>query len=234
MTQKTVWVLQHTPPETLGTIADALDARGVRHRYLRPFLGERVPVDTDGTDGLVIMGGPMGVHDVEQNPFLRDEMRLIENALKQGKPVLGVCLGSQMLASVLGAHVTRGKKREIGWYRVRIEDGAGDDPLWKGVSPAFTAYHWHGDVFELPKGAVRLASSEATEHQAFRWGSNAYGFLFHLEVTENMIREMIRCFSDELARENLDGGWIMQKWDEHAAHLEKISHAVFGRWAALV
>ena len=160
-------------------------------------------------------------------------MRLIEQALKAGKPVLGVCLGSQMLASVLGAPVKRGKK-EIGWFRVRLEDKAGDDPIWKGVTPAFTAYHWHGEVFDLPKDAVHLASSEATAHQAFRHGKNAYGLLFHLEVTENMVREMIRCFSDELDRENLDGGWLMQKWTEHAAHLEKLGDTVFGRWADLL
>lgn len=234
MRAEKVWVLQNTPPETLGTIVDALDARGVGHRYIRPFLGERVPVDMEETAGLIVMGGPMGVHDVEENPFLRDEMRLIEQALKHRKPVLGVCLGSQMLASVLGAQVIRGKKKEIGWFPVRLAETARQDPLWEGVAPAFVPYHWHGDAFGLPKGAVSLASSELTEHQAFRHGSNAYGFLFHLEVTEHMIREMIRHFSDELARENLDPGWIMEKWDDHSGPLEKIGATVFGRWAGLI
>ena len=233
MSQERVWVLQHTPPETLGTITDALEARGISAEYVRSFLGDNIPANMDGADGLILMGGPMSVHDAEQHPYLRQEMRLIEQALKADKPVLGICLGSQMLASVLGAQIKRGKK-EIGWFRVRLEDKAGDDPVWKGVTPAFTAYHWHGEVFDLPKGAVQLASSEATPHQAFRYGKNAYGLLFHMEVTENMVREMIRCFSDELERENLDGGWLMQKWREHAAHLEKLGDTVFGRWADLV
>lgn len=234
MSRKTVRVLQHTPPETLGTIVDALDARGVAHAYVRPFLGEKVPVGMEDAAGLIVMGGPMGVQDVERNPFLRDEMRLIENALKLERPVLGVCLGSQMLASVLGAKVTRGKKKEIGWFPVRLAEQARQDPLWAGQDGAFVAYHWHGDVFELPKGAVHLASSELTEHQAFRHGANAYGLLFHLEVTENMIREMIRCFSDEIRQENLDPGWILQKWDAHAGRLEKVAQGVFGRWAQLL
>lgn len=234
MKPKKVWVLQHTPPETLGTIVDALEAQGAAHEYIRPFLGERVPVDMAEAAGLIVMGGPMGVHDVEQNPFLRDEMRLIENALKRERPVLGVCLGSQMLASVLGARVTPGRKKEIGWFPVRLSEQGRQDPLWAGLDGAFVAYLWHGDVFDLPKGAVHLASSELTEHQAFRHGSSAYGLLFHLEVTENMIREMIRHFSDELARENLDGGWIMQKWETHAEPLEKIGRVVFSRWAELL
>ena len=229
-----VLVLQHTPPETLGTIADALAARGLTHQYVRSFLGEKVPVDMGDAVGLVVMGGPMGVHDVEQNPFLRDEMRLIENALRKEKPILGICLGSQMLASVLGAQVTRGKKKEIGWFPVRLAEHAAKDPLWHGLEQAFVAYHWHGDVFDLPKEAVSLASSEMTPHQAFRHGSSAYGLLFHMEITENMVREMLRHFSDELQRENLDGGWIMQKWEDHAPRLEKISQVVFRRWAGLL
>ena len=229
-----VWVLQHTPPETLGTIADALAAREVVSHYVRPFLKEKIPAGMEEAVGLVVMGGPMGVRDVEQMPFLRDEMRLIEDALKQKKPVLGVCLGSQMLASVLGAQVTRGKKKEIGWFPVRLAEHAAKDHLWHGLEPAFVAYHWHGDVFDLPKGAVSLASSEMTEHQAFGYGDNAYGLLFHMEVTENMVREMIRHFSDELQRENLDGGWLMQKWETHAPRLEKIGQVVFRRWAGLL
>ncbi len=234
MREKKVWVLQHTPPETLGTIVDALDERGIAHEYARPFLGERVSADMEDAAGLIVMGGPMGVRDVEQSPFLRDEMRLIESALRHGKPVLGICLGSQMLASALGASVTRGKKKEIGWFPVRLDEHAQQDPLWTGLEGTFVPFHWHGDVFSLPKKAVPLASSETTEHQAFRYGDSVYGFLFHMEVTENMIREMIRNFSEELQQENLDGGWLMQKWEAHSGNLERIGRTVFGRWANLL
>ena len=95
-------------------------------------------------------------------------------------------------------------------------------------------FHWHGDIFELPSGTVSLASSDATAHQAFRHGEKAYGFLFHLEMTENMIREMIRTFSDELAEEKVDAGWLMEKGTEHFPALERIGKRVFSRWADLL
>ena len=154
--------------------------------------------------------------------------------MQQGKPILGVCLGSQLLASVLGARVSLGKNKEIGWHQVWLSNGASRDPLWVGVDPHFTAYHWHGDVFDLPAGATSLASSELTQHQAFRYGEVIYGLLFHLEITENMIREMIRTFSDELLEQNIDGGWVIQKAAEYLPPLEKIGRRVFGEWANLV
>ena len=228
-----VLVIQHTAPETLGTIADALEPKGVVMDYIRVFQDEVVPKTMDGAAGLIVMGGPIGVRDQGKHPYLRDEMTLMENALKTGKPVLGICLGSQLLASILGARVSAAKK-ELGWLPVRLTPQAQQDPLWAGVPPLFTAFHWHGDVFELPSGAVSLASSDATTHQAFRHGQKAYGLLFHLEMTENMIREMIRTFSEELLEQNLDGGWMIQKANEHLPLLEKIGGAVFGRWADLL
>ncbi len=229
-----VLVLQHTAPETLGIITDALQARGISAQYIRTFQEESVPKEMDGAEGLVILGGPMAVRDQTKYPFLQDEMRLIEQALRADKPILGVCLGSQLLASVLGARVSLGKKKEIGWHPVRLSEEAGRDPLWKGADPSFMAYHWHGDVFDLPQGAISLASSEATQHQAFGYQGKAYGFLFHLELTENMIREMIRTFSDVLLEQNIDAGWVIEKGNDHLPPLGKIGKRVFERWADLI
>jgi GMP synthase (glutamine-hydrolysing) len=228
-----VLVVQHTAPETLGTIVDALEPKGVSVQYIRVFQDEPVPKAMDGAAGLIVMGGPMAVRDQGRFPYLRDEMRLLEQAVKADKPVLGVCLGSQLLASILGGRVTAAKK-EIGWSQIRLSPQAQQDPLWAGTPDSFTAFHWHGDVFDLPPGAVGLASSDATPHQAFRHGTKAYGLLFHLEMTENMIREMIRTFSDELLEQNLDGGWMIQKGGEYLPVMEKIGGAVFGRWAGLL
>lgn len=101
----------------------------------------------------------MGVYEQDRYPFLSEEIRLIETALKQEKPLLGVCLGSQLLAAALGVKVTKGRKKEIGWHPVNLTDAATTDPLWGGVKSPFVAYHWHGDTFELPRAAVSLASS---------------------------------------------------------------------------
>ena len=229
-----VLVLQHAAPEILGTIADPLEARGIGIRYIRLFQGEPVPARMEAAGGLIVMGGPMGVHDHSLFPFLLDEMKLINLALKEGKPVLGVCLGSQLLASVLGARVTRGKQREIGWHPVRLTEEGRKDSLWAGVEPQFTPYHWHSDIFDLPGGAVSLASSDLTPHQAFRHGERAYGLLFHLEVTDHLIREMIRHFSDDLKEERLDAGPLLQDGDGRLSSVAKISQTVFGRWADLL
>ena len=229
-----VLVVQHASPETLGTIADALGPKQISVEYIRTFLGDAVPKEIEETAGLIVMGGPMGVRDQGKYPFLRDEMLLIEKALKAGKPVLGICLGSQLLASVLGAKISLGKKREIGWHSVRLSDEAHKDPLWTGTPASFTALHWHGDVFDLPPSAVSLASSDLTPHQAFRHGEKSYGLLFHLEMTENMIREMIRTFSDDLLEQNLDGGWLIEKAGEYIPALDKISAKLFSRWTELL
>lgn len=229
-----VWVIQHIECETPGTIADALKAEAISLQTMNAYKGEPVPKEMGAAAGLVIMGGPMGVYEEDRYPFLCDEIRLIEQAVKEDKAVLGVCLGSQLLAKALGARVTKGKKKEIGWYPVSLAEGATKDRLWTGVEPSFTAYHWHGDVFELPRGAELLASSASTPYQAFRYGGRAYGFLFHMEVTEKIITEMVRTFSEELKEEGIDGRQIATSSSDHLPALQKVGKMVFSRWVDLV
>jgi GMP synthase (glutamine-hydrolysing) len=228
-----VWVLQHIHCETLGTIAAALDAKGIAPHYVRSFEGQTVPKDMDDALGLIIMGGPMGVYELDRYAFLRDEMLLIEQALKANKPILGVCLGSQLLASALGAEVKKGKSKEIGWYPVTLSEAGHSDPLWTGVDPSFMAYHWHGDIFDLPRGALSLASSALTRCQAYRYGANAYGFLFHMEVTADMIAAMVQTFRDELLEQGITGQSVVEPAKQHLPKLQEIGAAVFQAWANL-
>jgi GMP synthase (glutamine-hydrolysing) len=228
-----VWVLQHIHCETLGTIAAALDSRGIAPHYVRTFEGQTVPKDMDAAAALIIMGGPMGVYELDRYPFLRDEMALIEQALKAKKPILGVCLGSQLLAAALGAEVKKGKAKEIGWYPVTLNEASFSDPLWTGIDPSFMAYHWHGDIFDLPPGAVSLASSTLTRCQAYRYGANAYGFLFHMEVTADMIATMVQTFGDELLEQGITGQSIVESAKQHLPKLQEIGASVFRAWANL-
>ena len=140
----------------------------------------------------------MGVYEADRYSHLRDELRLIEAALHAQVPIIGVCLGSQLLAAALGARVYPAPQKEIGWYDVYLREAARTDRLWRGVAPTFTPLHWHGDVFDLPAGAVALASSALTEHQAFRYGDGAYGLLFHLEMGRRQIAAMVETFRDEV------------------------------------
>ena len=176
----------------------------------------------------------MGVYDHPQFPFLKDEMRLIEQALREQKPILGVCLGSQLLAAALGAPVTKGKQKEIGWHPVTLSRESANDSLFSSVESPFMPLHWHGDVFDLPRDAVSLASSTLTRHQAFRYGPNAYGLLFHMEMTEPMIQEMVKTFKEELAQERLDGFEILAKTSQHLPLFQQIGQSLFRRWTDLI
>jgi len=229
-----VFVLQHVAAEPLGVIGDALDARGVETQYVRAFAGEPVPGGVKNAAGVVVMGGPMGVYEQRKYPFLSQEVRLIEAALKAERPVLGICLGSQLLASALGAEVTEAEQKEIGWFPLTLSDAASADRLFHEVERSFTAYHWHGDVFDLPGGAVSLASSARTQCQAFGYREQAYGLLFHLEVTQKIVEDMVEGFAGELDEEGLDGAEIIAQTREHLPQLQRIGASVFERWASLL
>lgn len=229
-----VYALQHVATEPLGTIAEALAARDIGVEYVRVYAGETVPSSLADAAGLVVMGGPMGVSEQHELRFLGDELRLIERALGAEKPVLGVCLGSQLLATALGATVRHKARKEIGWFTVSLTEEGQQDRLFDGVASRFTAYHWHGDEFDLPGGAVHLASSEQTLHQAYRFGTNAYGLLFHLEATPEIVGDMVTAFAGELAEEELDGGEIIRRMNDHLPKLQGIGATIFARWAALL
>lgn len=229
-----VYALQHLPAEPLGIIGEALKAGNIDAEYVRLFAGERVPVDMNHAAGLVVMGGSMSVYEQKQYPFLSHEIRLIEAALKAEKPVLGICLGSQLLASALGADVRKGDRKEIGWFPVTLTEAGTADLMFRGVERSFNAYHWHGDVFDLPAGAASLASSARTQCQAFAYDELAYGLLFHLEATHKIVEDMVRGFKAELDEEQMNGGEIVAQTREHLPRHKGIGASVFQRWATLI
>jgi GMP synthase (glutamine-hydrolysing) len=164
------------PWETPHRILDACGSLAVH--TVKPLAGQALP-DHDEVAGAVVMGGPMGVDEVDRHPALALEREWLAEALRREMPLLGVCLGAQLLARALGAEVRPGERPELGFAPVEILDP--DDPLLGALAPSTTVLHWHGDVFDLPEGARPLARSAQTEHQAFRHG-NAWGVLFHPEA----------------------------------------------------
>jgi GMP synthase (glutamine-hydrolysing) len=176
----------------------------------------------------------MGVYEADRHPHLHEEMRLVERAVAAGVPVLGVCLGSQLVAAALGAKVTRAPRREIGWREVRLREPALSDALFSDAPASFQPLHWHGDVFELPPGAVSLATSELTEHQAFRSGERTWGLLFHMEMRPAEVAAMASTFEADLTAEGMRRGDVVGPAEERTASLAPFAGRVFAAWASLI
>lgn len=228
-----VRVLQHVAPEGPGRIAAALEQQGFGVATTRIDSGEPVPANLDGAAALVVMGGPMGVYEADRYPHLVAEQRLIERALRDGVPVLGVCLGAQLLAATLGARVYPGPQKEIGWFPVTVMKDAVSDGLFEDAPGTFWALHWHGDVFDLPEDAVCLARSELTAHQAFRFERNAYGLLFHLEAALDHVQTMTSAFASDLDHDGVDGDAIVTTARDLDGETGKTADLIFGRFAHL-
>ncbi len=188
--------LQHVPFEGLGIIEKWAIKKKTDISLTRLYDGEPLP-GQEQFDWLVVMGGPMGVGDEKQFPWLTREKKFIENAIKEGKTVIGICLGAQIIADVLGAKIYKNKEKEIGWLPVDFTpEGIGTLPFSKFPS-RFTVFHWHGDTFDIPEGAVHAAKSEACENQAFVYDSRVLGLQFHMETTMESAKLLIEnCASD--------------------------------------
>ncbi len=224
-------VIRQVPHEGLGIIKRPLE-RDFIVEYFDMYRGAALPPTIDGYDALIVMGGPMGVYEEDLYPFLRHEIRLIQSALKKRVPTLGICLGAQLLAKAAGAEVYKGKAKEIGWYRVEIDDETKDDWLFLGFPDEFTVFQWHGDTFDVPSGGVRLASSKLFPNQVIKAGPCAYGIQFHLEVTAEMIREWLMINSDELSglKDSIDPERILKETPANIDGLHRLGNALVARF----
>lgn len=194
-----VLILKNVQNEGPGTIEDYLRNNGISYRIV-DCTSEDIPHSAD-YNTLVMMGGPMSVNETERYPYLQKEITAAAEYLKSGKKVLGVCLGAQVMARALGALVYTGPEPEIGWYDIELLEAGLTDPVMTEVArdpragdfrKRFKVFHWHGETFDIPEGAERLAQSALYPNQAFRYGRHSYAFQFHLEVTRDMIYNWLR------------------------------------------
>jgi len=182
-----VHVLQHVPFEGIGSMADWLTKRDADIRFTRFYEGEALP-EPSNLDLIIVMGGPMSVNDEDVYPWLRPEKEFLATAIRGGLPVVGICLGAQLIAAALGASVHANARKEIGWFPVEAVDHGADAFRFP---PIQTVFHWHGETFDLPQGAVRLARSAHCANQAFQVGGTVIGLQFHLETTPASAREIV-------------------------------------------
>lgn len=189
--------LQHVPFEGPAAIADWAAARGHLLSLTRLYAGEKLP-GIEEYDWLLIMGGPMNIYQERQYPWLKEEKACIDRALAAGKTLLGICLGAQLLADRLGSPVYAGPEREIGWWPLRLTEAGRRSLLFGDLDQTLSAYHWHGDTFDLPAGATCLASSAVCAQQAFLYDQRVLGLQFHFEVTQQAVRRLIDHCGDEI------------------------------------
>jgi GMP synthase (glutamine-hydrolysing) len=230
-------VCQHVAYEPLGTLNPLLKSAGFRIRYVNFGRHPGADPSLDGYQGLVVLGGPMSVNDTDRHPHLTTEQKLIEQAMNRGIPVLGICLGAQLIARTLGSRVYANDEKEIGWYDVSPTELARGDPLAAHLNEGEKLFQWHGDTFDIPGGAVHLASSSLCASQAFRYGANVYALQFHLEVDEPMIERWLSVPTHVKEIESLGGKidpqTIRRETPGHIQRLKELSHRTFGEFIKL-
>jgi len=227
---KKVLFIQHGNVDKLGLLAEVLAEVGIELLNVHPYAGDTLPIDATDFDGLVLGGGGQSAYEVALYPYLDWECGLIRSALASQKPVLGLCLGAQLIARALGADVSRAKSKEIGFFPVTLSADACSDPLAREFPEIFRAAHWHGDVFEIPGGGVRLASTALTANQMFRYGPNCYGFQFHLEMTPTLFEELVWDSEDYLLDSGVEPQALIREAYEVLPLLEKCARAAFKKW----
>lgn len=198
---KRIHILQHVPYETPGCIENWIKDKSYSYTVTELYNGDIFPEISD-IDWLIVMGGPMSVHNLAEFPWLFNEKQFIRQAVNSGKVVIGICLGSQLIAEVLGSRVYKNSEKEIGWLPVSRSSEGVNSPLLSKFNDTETVFHWHGDTFEIPDGAIRLLTSGACMNQCFIYNERVLALQFHVEVTESLLDMMIMNGLEEIVPSN--------------------------------
>lgn len=232
-----ILVFQHAAHEILGTLNPLLKREGFRVRYVNFQRTPEAEPTLDKYKGLIVLGGHMGVYERDKFPHLKHELKIIEQALKADIPILGICLGSQLLAHALGSTVRKHSEREIGWYDVEMTEEGQKDALFGHFNKREKIFQMHGDTFDVPKSTVHLARSEICEGQAFRYGEKVYGMQFHLEVDQAMVKRWLKV--PENIKEMIEShgkfsaDQINSETEQHIERALSLAEQTFLKFAAL-
>src|SRR5262245_63780084 len=218
--------IRHVAFEDAGTLEGVLEDRGIDLTYLEAGVDDLSPAKD--ADLLVVLGGPIGIYEIDRYPFIKGELATIDAAVKKNVPVIGICLGCQALAAVLAARVYPGKQKELGWDEMTLTAEGKASPL--GVIEGVPVLNWHGDTFDLPQGATRLASTAITPNQAFIYGPNVLALQFHVEVPERDMERWLIGHTLELANAKADLGKLRAETAPYAPGANAASQRVFNDW----
>ena len=218
--------IYHVAFEDAGTLGPLLEARGIGLTYLQAGRDDLTPALD--ADLVLVLGGPIGIYEIDRYPFLKDELAIIEKVVKKGTPVLGICLGAQALAAVLAARVYPGPQAELGWDTLTLTEEGQASPL--GVLEGLHILNWHGDTFDLPSGATRLASTALTPNQAFSYGPKVLALQFHAELPGRDMERWLIGHTLELAKNNVDLATLRELTARYAPPTNAASRTLFNAW----
>jgi GMP synthase-like glutamine amidotransferase len=230
-----VLVVQNFEGTGLGQVGAALREAGARIDIRNAHLGDALPSDASGHDAIIVLGGGQNALADDEYPYIPPLLELMRDFEARDRAVLGICLGSQLLARAYGAENLIGTSPEFGWHKIELRDEAAEDPVFSSLPRQFTSFQWHDDTFTLPEGAVHLATNDATRHQAVRIGRAAYGFQFHFEADQALVRQWNETFSDTISRNQPD--WFDRfegEEDRHAEHADAAGLALARAWVSTI
>jgi GMP synthase (glutamine-hydrolysing) len=230
MSLRTAAVIRHVAFEDLGVFERVLAQRGIAVRYVDAGVDHLEVAEIANADLVIVLGGPIGVYDEPSYPFLAAELRLIERRLRVGAPLLGVCLGAQLIAAAAGARVYPGPAKEIGFAPVTLTPEGQMSSLGALSAARNTVLHWHGDTFDLPLGAVRLASTPVTANQAFSLGANVLALQFHMEADPRSLERWLIGHTVEIAQSGLDVASLRAQIGQYGASVAAAGSSAFSLW----
>ena len=218
--------IRHVSFEDAGILGDVLAERGIRLRYLEAGIDDLAPAKD--ADLLLVLGGPIGIYEFDRYPFLKHELSTVEAAVKKGVPVIGICLGCQALAAVLAARVYPNREKELGWDEMSLTQEGKASPL--GAIDGVRVLNWHGDTFDLPVGATRLASTKITPNQAFTYGPKVLALQFHVELPERDLERWLIGHTLELSTSKVDLAKMRADTARFAPAANEASKRLFNDW----
>jgi len=225
-----ILVVQHDKEDPAGVVGERIAARGATLVPVLPPAGESLPDGPEGFDGLILMGGPQCAADDAGHPYFGRLHKMVRRFHDAGRPILGICLGSQIIARSFGKPVYRNKVTEIGFCPVELTEAGQADPIFSGFGRALRPMQWHEDTFDLPDEATRLATNEAALNQAYRIGRSTYAVQFHPEVD----REMVRAWAKSAKADDALAGRLESEMKDHLAAAEHLGRTIGERWADLI